>query len=164
MTRGTDADGRPLEQYRAYLHLVARMQLDSRLQGKLDPSDIVQIALLKAHKARDQFQMRGEEERAAWLRAILTRTLIDEARKFATDTRDAGRERSLEAALEESSARLEAWLADEGSSPSKQAQREEQLLRVSRALAQLPDDQRTALELKHWRNFSVDEVARHVGK
>src|SRR5947209_4323670 len=98
---------RPLESYREYLRLLARMNLDPRLRGRIDPSDIVQQTLLKAHEEQDQFRGSTDAERAAWLRAILARQIADALRAFGRQK--GGRERSLDEALERSSARLDAW-------------------------------------------------------
>lgn len=160
----SEGSERPLEQYREYLRMLARLQLDPILRSKLDPSDIVQEALLKAHEKREQFRGQTEEERIAWLRSILANTLIDVARKYGAQGRDVAAERSLETALYESSARLERLLAADDASPEQHAVRDEDLLRLADALAQLPEDQRTALELKHLGGHSVQAIAEEMGR
>ena len=77
------ADGPALEGFRDYLLLLARLHLDPRLRSKLDPSDVVQQTLLKAHAQWDRIRDRPDREVRAWLRTILANTLIDAARKFA---------------------------------------------------------------------------------
>src|SRR5205823_11120070 len=118
-----EAEGLALERFRDYLLLLARAQLGDRLRGKLDPSDVVQQTLLDAHRQRGQFRGGTPAEMAAWLRRMLACNLADALRALGRQKRDAGRERSLEAALDESSGRLEAWLVAAGSSPSQHAQR-----------------------------------------
>ena len=147
---GDDADG-GLERFRSYLLLLARVRLDPLVRAKVGASDVVQQTLLEAH--RDRAQCRGQTvgEQAAWLRQILARNLAHAIRDHGRDRRDVGRERSLEAALEASSIRLEGWLAAEQSSPSQQADRNEQLLRLAHVLAGLPEAQREAIVLHYWQ-------------
>jgi RNA polymerase sigma-70 factor, ECF subfamily len=153
---------RSLEEYREYLRLLAGLQLHPRLRGHLDPSDIVQQTLLKAHEKHDQFQGTTDHELRGWLRAILARSLVDAARGHRRRHGDAIR--SLEAALDESSARLEAILASDESSPSQKAMRAERFVELTTSLRQLPDDQRTALELRYLRGMSVAAVADQMGR
>jgi RNA polymerase sigma-70 factor, ECF subfamily len=157
-----DDAARQLDRYRDYLHLLARLQLDPRLQAKLDASDLVQQTLLQAHAHAAQFRGRSEQEWLAWLRAILANTLAGAARQFATEARDFHRERSLEASLEQSSSRLDHWLAANHSSPSERADRGDLLLRLAAALAQLPADQQQVVEMHHLQGRPVAEVAAQM--
>lgn len=162
MSGDTDDAGHRLGRFREYLRLLARLQLDPRLRGQLDPSDIVQQTLLKAHEHLDQFRGRNDDELRAWLRAILARNLVDAARKFGRQM--GGRMQRLEGDLERSSARLEAFLASEQSSPSQALLRSERLLELAEALGTLPEDQRVAVELRYLRGMSVPEVAESMGR
>jgi RNA polymerase sigma-70 factor (ECF subfamily) len=153
-----------LERYRHYLSLLARLQLNARLQGKLDASDVVQQTLLQAHTKLDQFRGRSTGELAAWLRRILANTLAMARRSFSTEARDVARERAIELDLEQSASRVESWLAAEQSTPSQQVSHAEQLVRLAESLVTLPDDQRRAVELHHLKGLTVAEVAEQLGK
>jgi RNA polymerase sigma-70 factor, ECF subfamily len=153
---------RPVESYRSYLLLLARLQLADGFHGKLDPSDLVQQTLLKAHQNRDQFRGSSEAERVAWLRMILANSLTDGVRKFVPKT--GRREQSLEAALEQSSRNLEAILAAEQTSPSQRVVRAETLLKLADAIAQLPEDQRQAVELRHLHGLATAEIAQKLNR
>ena len=151
-----------MERFRPYLRLLARSRLDPQLKGKLDPSDVVQQTLLEAHRGQDGFRGRTTAEQATWLRQILARNLANAVRDLRRDKRDVARERSLEAALEQSASALEAWLADEQSSPSRQADRHERAVRVAEALDRLPDNQREAVVQRYWEARPLAEIAERL--
>lgn len=162
MPPGEADHGPALERFREYLHLLARLHLDGRWQGKVDLSGIVQQTLLEAHQTWEQLCDWDEARQVAWLRRALAHNLTDEVRKLGRVRRDVGLERSLSQALEDSSGRLEAWLADEHSSPSLRAERNEQTLALAAALAQLAVDQRTAVELRHLHGCSLPVIAQSM--
>ncbi len=133
-----EAGGAPRapEHYVDYLRLLARLHIDPRLRGRLDPSDVVQQTLLIAHEKMAQFRGKTHAELAAWLRAILASTLAQAVCRFYRNTSE--RARSLEHALEESSARLESWLASEESTPSQKAAKSEHLLAMAERSRRCP--------------------------
>jgi RNA polymerase sigma-70 factor (ECF subfamily) len=161
----TPALGRLLERYRRYLGLLARLEIDRRLQGKLDPSDVVQEAFLEAHRDFGRFQGRTEAELLTWLRRVLVHNMADQARRYLrTQGRNVRLERELSAAVEESSAALGQALAAPGSSPSDLAARREQSVRLADALAELPDDYREVIVLRHLEGLPFPEVAARLGR
>jgi RNA polymerase sigma-70 factor (ECF subfamily) len=162
MAQGQEGPQRPLEDYREYLRLLARLQLGPQLRNRLDPSDIVQETLLRAHEKRDQFRGQSEGERAAWLRAILANVLAAAVRRLGREP-GAGPQ-ALEVPVEESSARLEKWLESSDPGPGSRLLHQEQVLRLADALAQLPDEQRTANELRHLLGYSVPEISERTGR
>ncbi len=164
MRRDARDDRRSVEDYRKYLLLLVRIQMGPRLRAKVDASDIVQQAILHAHERRAQFRGATEGEWQAWLRTILANALAAMVRRYDTQARDPGRERSLEAELERSSSRLEGLLAADLTSPSERAVRGEELLRLTHALAQLPFDQRRVVELHYLTGLTVADVAAQIDR
>ena len=60
--------------------------------------------------------------------------------------------------------RLEAFLADDQTSPSLRADRNEQMLRLADAVAALPEAQREAVTLHHLQGWPLADVARHLNR
>ncbi len=71
----TEALGQVLQLYRNYLTILATTQLDRRLRRRVNPSDLVQDAMLAAHTDFAAFRGRSERELLAWLRQILINCL-----------------------------------------------------------------------------------------
>ena len=153
----------PLEQYRSYLLLLAGMHLDADVRQHVEPSDMVQQTLLEAHACAERIP-RTAEERAAWLRTMLANNLRDARRRLRRQKRDVARERSLDLPLADSSRHLDDWLATHSPSPSAQAMRQEDLLRMADALWALPESQRRAITLHHLQGLSLSETAQRLEK
>lgn len=157
--------GRLLEAHRNYLRLLARIAIDRRLQGKVDVSDVVQEALLDAHRYFPTFRGTAEGQFVLWLKEILAGTLASQARRYlGTRARDIRLERGLAADLDQSSVSLGHIPVDPRSSPSQQAARGEQALLVAEALEGLTDDYRTVIVLRHLEGLTFPQIAERTGR
>jgi RNA polymerase sigma-70 factor (ECF subfamily) len=157
--------GQLLDRYRPYLMLLARLQIDRRLQGKVEAADLVQDSFLEAHRDFAQFRGTTEKELAAWLRQILVSNLANLVRRYRrTQRRDVRLERQLAVELDQSSRMLDVGLVARQSSPSQQASRREQAVLLAEALGQLPDDYREAIILRNLEGLSFPEVAGRMGR
>ena len=162
---GEPAEGRLLERYRQYLTLLARVEIGRRLQGKIDPADLVQDTFLEAHRHFAVFRGSSEPEFAAWLRQILVGVLANTVRRyFGTKARDPRLEQDLRAGVDQSSCMLDGQLAAPGTSPSEAASRREQAVLFADALGRLPDDYREVIVLRHFEALTFPQVAERMGR
>jgi RNA polymerase sigma-70 factor, ECF subfamily len=160
----TSVAAEKLERYRDYLRFLADGQLERRWLGKVDLSEVVQLTLFEAHRAKPDLLNQPSDQRLAYLRQVLSNNLNDEIRKFSTGKRDVRREQSLEAAIEQSSINLVALVADDGSLPGARIERQERAVELAAALQRLPETQRKALVLQHWDGRSLAEIADEMGR
>jgi RNA polymerase sigma-70 factor (ECF subfamily) len=159
----TAAVGEVLEPFRSYLSILARVQIGRRLQGKIDPADVVQDTFLEAHRDFAQFRGTTPGELSRWLRQILVRNLANLVRHYlGTQARDPRLERDLQEELDRSSRALDQHLVGAGSTPSQKAMRHEQTAQLANALNRLADDYREVILLRHLEGLPLAEVARRM--
>ena len=159
------SDWKPeLDEFRSYLRMLAEADVDRRLRSKLDASDIVQQTMLQAHRALNEFRGKSDAELVAWLRQILVRNLVHAGRDYRRAKRDVRREQAVQASVEQSSLRLDALLGSNEPSPSQKAMRNEDMDKLTKAVSQLPDAQRDAIELHYWKHWTLADIGKHLDR
>lgn len=159
------AAGRLLEHYSTYLTLLARVQIGRRLQGKVDPGDIVQETFLEAHRQISRFRGTSEAELLAWLRRILAGQVAQLLRRyFGTKGRDVKLERELGIQLDQSSQLMDGGFIATLSTPSQHASGREQAVLLAKALDRLSVDHREVIVLRHLEALSFPEVAARMDR
>jgi RNA polymerase sigma-70 factor (ECF subfamily) len=158
-----EAADRLLKLYRPVLRLIAEQLIGSGLRRREDASDMVQQTVLEAYKAIAQFRGQSEPEFSAWLQQILRRNVSNLVRDNRAAKRDLRREQYLDAA--EGSVSI-AWLqpAAKSASPSQRVIKAEAALNLAQALDNLPEQQATAVMLRHLHDFSLEAIATTMGK
>ena len=164
MSRPTATNGQDLERFRSYLYVLARAHLDTRMRRKFDASDLVQQTMMDAYQKQKQFRGENDAQKAGWLRQILANNLADAVRYHYREKRDADRERSLEADIDESFGRADNWIAASVSSPSERMVQKEEMLRVSDAITRLPDAQQQVVIMHHLQGLKLAEVAQRMDR
>ncbi len=164
----TDSLGELLQLYRNYLTVLATTQLDRRLRRRMSPSDLVQEAMLAAHRDFRTFRGGSEGELLAWLRQILVNCLRD-----AIDThvnaqkRDLRRDVSIDQvsqALDNSAANFATFLADRGPSPSEPMRRQEKSVALANQLSKLRPEYRDVIVLRNLQGLSFNEIAERLDR
>ena len=152
------------ERYRNYLMSLARIQLARAgpVRKKIESADLVQDVLLQAHAARAQFAGATPEEYAAWLRQIMANRLADVQKHFGRGKRDAALEATFRDSPDVSAARMLSLAMGRLPTPTANLAGQQRALRLADALQQLPEDQRTAVELRYLAEYSLAELAEHL--
>lgn len=152
--------------HRDRLRRMVQLRLDHRLQGRLDPSDVLQEAFLEFAQALPAYVTNPEAPFYLWLRCITGRKLQALHRQhLGTRMRDAGREVSLYrgALPEASSVALAAQLLGKLTTPSQACLRAELQVRVQEALSDMEAIDREVLTLRHYEQLNNRETAYVLG-
>jgi len=153
--------------YRERLKRMVGLRLDRRLQGRVDPSDVLQEAYLDlARRAPEFFARPAVMPFFLWLRLLTGQRLLAIHRHYlSTRMRDVGQEVALQhgAMPQATSAALAAQLLGRLTSPSHAAIRAEMQVRLQEALNSMDPIDREVLVLRHFEELSNAETAVVLG-
>jgi len=153
-------------QYSGRLRRMVRLRLDRRLQGRVDPSDVLQDAFIDLAEKLPGYASRPALPFFLWLRMVVGERLLRVHRHhLGTAMRDAGREISLhQGALPgASSASLAAHLLGGMTTASRVVARVEMRHLLQEALNGMDPVDREVIALRHFEELSNDEAAATLG-
>jgi RNA polymerase sigma-70 factor, ECF subfamily len=139
-------------------HTVVRAVADRILADADEADDVVEETFWQTWRGAARFDAsRGSVQ--TWLLTIARTRSLDRLR-----ARRRRREESADTADDEGSSSVSALTADQGADPSAGAEHEEQRRMIRTALAGLPAEQRTTLELAYYEGLSQSEIADRMNE
>jgi RNA polymerase sigma-70 factor, ECF subfamily len=154
------------DRYRERLKRMVRLRLDRRLQGRLDPSDVLQEAFLDFARRAGEFAENPEVSFFLWLRTLTGQRLqMLHRQHLGAKMRDAAREISLHRGPmpQATSVSLAAQLLGQFTSAHAKVARAEMQLLLQEALNGLDPIDREVLALRHFEELSNAETAEVLG-
>jgi RNA polymerase sigma-70 factor (ECF subfamily) len=150
-----------LARHRDRLRCMVRLRMDGRLAARLDPSDVVQEALMEAAAKLPEYVVKRPVPFYPWLRRLAWEKLVKlHERHLNAGKRSVLREETVAMELPDDSVlNLARRLAARGSSPSQQLMHREMCERVRSALAHLPEGDSEVLVLRYLEELATAEVA-----
>lgn len=148
--------------YRDRLRRIVAMRMDRRLQGRVDPSDVIQESYIEAARRLPEYVKDPPMPFFVWLRWLVGERLMEQHRRhLGAQARDASRDISLYQGSfpEASTADLAANLLGDPSGPSRAVIRLEQAVQLQAALDILDPIDREILVLRHFEQLSNGEAA-----
>jgi RNA polymerase sigma-70 factor (ECF subfamily) len=150
-----------LGRHRERLRRMVALRLDRRLMARIDPSDVVQEALMDAAEKLSDYLRHRPLPFYPWLRRLAWERLVKlHRRHVSAQKRSVAREQDPGPLLpDESVVKLVDLLAGSGTSPSQGMVRAELKHRVKTALAKLPETDREILVMRYLEQLSSVEIA-----
>ena len=155
-----------VERHRDRLERMVQLRMDRRLQGRVDPADVVQDAYLAVRGKFARYNTDSQLPFFLWLRLEVGQKLVDLHRfHLGTQMRDAGQEVSLHrgALPQVTSLSLAEHLLGKLTTASRAAMRAELKIRVQEALNSMDPHDREVLILRHFEELSNGEAAQVLG-
>ena len=143
-----------LTRYRPYVRRIVDARLDPALRVRVDPSDVVQEALMTASRRIDDFLQRRPTSFRIWLRRKVLEQLVDTRRRHFAQKRDVRRELRLGSA---SSLSIAGGLL--GDKVSEIVAQQELLEKVETAIGEISESDREVLLMRHGEELTNTEVA-----
>jgi RNA polymerase sigma-70 factor (ECF subfamily) len=155
-----------VERHRDRLERMVQLRMDRRLQGRVDPADVLQEAYLALRGKFPQYSAEPPLPFFLWLRLEVGQKLVDLHRfHLGAQMRDAGQEVSLHRGPlpQVTSLSLAEHLLGKLTSASQAATRAELKLRVQEAINSMDPNDREVLILRHFEELSNAEAAQVLG-
>jgi RNA polymerase sigma-70 factor, ECF subfamily len=159
---GAEAVEQLLTAHREPLRRMIGLRLDPALAARVDASDVVQDVLLEAHKRLQDYLRNPVMPFHLWLRHIAKDHIIDAHRRHRqAQRRSLDREQPMVPAAmsDQSSFELAGQLLDHEITPASAAIRHELQRRLDAAVAELGEDDREVILMRHGEQLSNQEVA-----
>lgn len=158
-----DFIGALLERYRPWSRVFVRQYVYGKLGRRIDESDVIQNAWLSVAQNLDQFRGTTEAEFFAWLKVILNNNLKNVIRDNTAHVRDFRVEQDFAATMDTASI---CWWepAAQDSTPSQRLIRGEKAIELAKAMEELPESQKVAIELRHLSGLKLTDVCKAMDK
>src|SRR5262245_29286245 len=161
-----EAVERLLSTHREPLRRMIDLRLDPALAARTDASDIVQDVLLEAHRRLEEYLRNPAMPFRLWLRHIAKDHVIDAHRRHrVAQRRSLDREQPIVPPVlaDHSSFELAGQLLDHERTPASEAIQRELQRRLDAAIADLDEDDREVILLRHREQLSNQQVAEALG-
>jgi RNA polymerase sigma-70 factor (ECF subfamily) len=161
-----EAVNKLIDRHRDAILRLVRMRLDRRIQPRVGVSDVVQDVFIEANRRLQKYLQDPIMPFHLWLRQIAKDRIIDAHRRHRVSAkRSVDREQPahLPAGMDHSSLDLANQLVDGEITPMAAATQRELASRVEQTIAELPEQDRDILLMRHYEFLSNQEVAEALG-